>query len=706
MHLKNRQTTLWPLYSFDVIPIELISNIYQRFVHIEETDGKKSNRGSHYTPYHLSAFLLDQVLPWDNDKCDISILDPSCGSGIFLVESYRRLIHRWMIKNKGIRPSITDLNQILKNSIFGMDVNEKAIRIAALSLYLTLCDYLEPRDILNNLKFVSLINNNLFISDFFEKNEQFSKKKFDLIIGNPPWESQIPPSALEYLKANSRPIGDNQICQAFLWRVIDLAKPMGEICLIVSSKSLLFNRSNPNTQFRKSFFSEVCVKTIVNFSILRHSLFSEAIGPAAAVIFSISSECPQPIAYCNPKPSFSPQDNWLFIIEPQDIAEISRNDSINDNTIWKIAMWGNPRDYELIKKISQLSTLNQITKKYNWSSGEGYIRGKKGRTEDRWLYNKPVVLIESLQRFFLDEAALPKNIETEFIRGRVNREIYRGPHLLIGQSPKNEGLIAAILHNEAVFSDAIVGIHSPEADLDKLAICCAIINSKLAFYYEILTSRKWLVERAELQKEEIMNLPIPENLLDSQIFGLNDLKIISKNLNSEVEIDKIIKEWYNLDESELILINDTIDFTLDYYKKKSKSIAVKQASIDDLEKYGTTFCKVLNNSFSSEKRFKIGNIFKGNGPLKVLSIILEDSSSKFSPNQYDERLEDVLKKLDAALLNEISPSIFIRRSIRRFSKNSIFIVKPNQIRFWTKSSALRDADETYKEIMVFDGESK
>lgn len=306
----------------------------------------------------------------------------------------------------------------------------------------------------------------------------------------------------------------------------------------------------------------------------------------------------------------------------------------------------------------------------------------------------------------MDETQLPKNLETEFIRGRTNREIYYGPHLLIGQSPKKNGLIAAILHNEAVFSDAIVGIHSKKTDLDKLAVCCAIINSKLAFYYEILTSRKWLVERDELQKEEIMNLPIPENLLNSQKFNLNSLKTISKNYNPETEIDKIIKEWYDLDESELILINDTIDYTLDYFKKKSQSIAIKHVTIEDLEKYGTTFCDILNNSFSTEKKFKIGYIFKGKGPLKVISITLEDSSSKFLLTQYDEQLEDVLKKLDEVLLKEISQSIFIRRNIRRFSKNSIFIVKPNQIRFWTKSSALRDADETYKEIMFFNGENK
>ncbi|MEA3488270.1 MAG: N-6 DNA methylase, partial [Euryarchaeota archaeon] len=218
VYLDSGQMALWPLYSFDVIPIELISNIYQQFLHHERDN---ETTGQYYTPCHLVTFLMDEVLPWDGENIEIKILDPSCGSGVFLVEAYRRLISRWMQANLGQRPSISDLTDILTKNIFGVDIDSKAIRIAALSLYLTMCDYLEPRHIWEEVKskplFKPLINNNLFESDFFEKDASFSSEKYDLIIGNPPWQSELSEPARMYIKENNKPVGDKQICQAFLW---------------------------------------------------------------------------------------------------------------------------------------------------------------------------------------------------------------------------------------------------------------------------------------------------------------------------------------------------------------------------------------------------------------------------------------------------------------------------------------------------------
>ncbi|MFR7571921.1 MAG: DNA methyltransferase [Blautia faecis] len=65
---------------------------------------------------------------------DISFFDPSCGSGIFLVEAYRRLVCRWMSQNAVQAITCDRLNLLLKNSIFGVDINEEAIRVASFSL--------------------------------------------------------------------------------------------------------------------------------------------------------------------------------------------------------------------------------------------------------------------------------------------------------------------------------------------------------------------------------------------------------------------------------------------------------------------------------------------------------------------------------------------------------------------------------------------
>lgn len=701
VYLEKGQMALWPLYSFDIIPIELISNIYQKFVHHEENESKTKNNGAHYTPYHLVTFLMDQVLPWEGESTKLKVLDPSCGSGVFLVESYRRLISRWMQANPNESPSVSDLKRILRENIFGVDKNSNAIRIAALSLYLTMCDYLEPRYIWNQVRFEPIINKNLFVSDFFEKDAPFLDKKYDLIIGNPPWASELSEAATEYLKTNGKPVGDKQIAQAFLWRVAELCNPDGEICMLVSSKNLLFNRSKPNRDFRKQFFSSFDIKTVINFSALRHVLFSKAVGPPAAVIYSPTKNDIQNILYCSPKPSYSTQDNWLFIIEPQDIAHIPKSEAIENDIIWKVAMWGNPGDYELITKLSKLPTLGDICEDKGWVHGEGYIAGNMKDKVPEFI-GKPNVEAKNLRRFVINENSLPYFDKKGLYRhAKTKREIFEGPHLLIKQSPKaNIGMIATLLNKDAVFNHSILGIHSNENDLDQLAACCLSINTNIALYYEMLTSRSWLVERDYFEKEEIMDIPMPENVIVLKEINYNLLNEISRNPEADDVVNQLATKLYHLSESEIIQINDTIKYTLDYYRKKNNSIAVKSVDESALREYIDTYCDVLNNSFSSPTKIFQGTIYDGDGPLRAISTKLVEKPKKMDvPYILNGELESVLNRLDEQLIEEMSPSIYIRRNLRRYSGDTTFIVKPNQMRYWTQSAALRDADETYRDIM-------
>lgn len=706
IYLEEGQMALWPLYSFDIIPIELISNIYQKFVHHEENESKTKNNGAHYTPYHLVTFLMDQVLPWGEGDVKFKVLDPSCGSGVFLVESYRRLISRWMQANPNKSPSAPDLKRILRENIFGVDKNSNAIRIAALSLYLTMCDFLEPRYIWNQVRFEPIINKNLYVSDFFEKDAPFLEQKYDLIIGNPPWASELPVVATEYLKTNNMPIGDKQIAQAFLWRVAELCKPDGEICMLVSSKNLLFNRSKPNRDFRMQFFSSFDIKTVINFSALRHVLFSKAVGPPAAVIYSPTKKDIQNILYCSPKPSYSTQDNWLFIIEPQDIAHIPKSEAIENDLIWKVAMWGNPSDYELIMKLSKLPTLGDICENKGWVHGEGYIAGNMKDKVPEFI-GKPNADVKNLRRFITNVDSLPSfDKEGLYRHAKTKREIFAGPHLLIKQSPNaSVGMIAALLNEDAVFNHSILGIHSKKSDLDQLAACCLSINTNIALYYEILTSRSWLVERDYFEKEEIMNLPMPENVLALKEINYIFLNEISKNPEVDDIVNQLATKLYNLSESEIIQINDTIKYTLDYYRKKNNSIAVKSVDEMTLREYIDTYCGALNDSFSSPNKVFEGIIYAGDGPLRVVSTKLVEIPEKMDVTSIiNDKLESVLNRLDEQLIEEMSPSIYIRRNLRRYSADTTFIVKPNQMRYWTKSAALRDADETYKDIMSSTGD--
>lgn len=137
LDMRSGQLSLWPYYSFDVIPLEFISSIYEEFVN------KKSGSGVHYTPEYIVDFILDGVLPWNEKDWDLKILDPECGSGIFLVKTFQRLIHRWKLAHDSGKVPAHTLKTLLENNIFGVDIDKEAVRVASFSLYLTMLDNLE-----------------------------------------------------------------------------------------------------------------------------------------------------------------------------------------------------------------------------------------------------------------------------------------------------------------------------------------------------------------------------------------------------------------------------------------------------------------------------------------------------------------------------------------------------------------------------------
>ena len=583
-HLKTRQMVLWRLYSFDVIPIELISSIYEQFFRLETDNQEVLPEGIHYTPYNLVEYLMDKVLPVSGTELNLRTLDPACGSGIFLVEAYRRLVARWMKAHDYRHPSPSELVRMLTENVFGVDKDQKAIRIAALSLYLTLCDYLEPKTIWNEVKFERLVNHNLFVSDFFDSNIGLPGK-FDVIVGNPPW-GKLSKFAELFVNSRRLPIGDRQICQAFLWKVAELCSPNGKACMIVSSKALLFNRSAPNSAFRKRFFSNYKIEEIVNFSALRHFLFSEAVGPGAAIVFSPGRPTEtESILYLSPKPSFTLQDELCFVIEPQDRANIPLKEALESEIIWKVSMWGSPRDYELVQKLSRHRTLEHLSKNRGWVHGEGYIEGnKKYLTKD--LIGKLEVAPASLDRFVVKTGSLRKCQKNRLYRwAKTKREIYQGPHLLIKQSPRTGyGFVSAVMREDSVFPQTIIGVHGSEKNLNDLISVCQAINSDLCLYYAMFTSGRWLVERDELTEKEIMNMPISDKLLGRDI-GYEYLQRLARDYAFRKAEDDKLMSSYGIDNTERALIRDAIKFTLDYFRNRARSSAIKPPSEPSVKEY-------------------------------------------------------------------------------------------------------------------------
>lgn len=696
--LESQQMALWPLYDFNIIPIKIISSIYELFFHL--SDVGDDDKGTYYTPLHLVDTLLDEVYPWEGVYKPVSIIDPSCGSGIFLVEAYRRIVCRWMRTNNISQITNTQLTTILKESIYGVDLNEEAVRVASFSLSLALCDFLDPRSIWNELSFPKLVNTNLIVSDFFDDKLNGRLAKYDIVIGNPPWQSQLTNDAVNYLKKNNYIVGDKQIAQAFSIKCATICKEDGVVCLLMPSKGLLFNRSAKSVAYRKRFFEENTVSLIINFSIYRRVLFDNATAPCSAVIYypQKRSGSYSPIFYCSPKPQYSLQDTKKFSIDPSDVCRIPK-DLVHDDRIWKIAMWGSPRDLELIDRIQSTHlSLEAFLEKHDMSSAEGFKRGNRSLCYDGFS-DYPIVEATGFSPFYIQEELLSVNNDNTFERvSNKNLAIFKAPHLIMKQSHKKGRFYAAVLDYDAIFNHSLLGISGDERILKYL---CLIINSKLFSYYHLLTSRTWMVERDALEAGDIRTIPIPEPS-ENTLQKAAEVYEHIKRCGDESGLDTFVFEVYRLKEYEKMLVADALDYIYNYFDKRSQAKAFNKPSQTVYQQYYYTLMDVLQNSlghsFSPKALFYIGE-----SPLSVLVLSVKDCADD-TLQFFEDRAETekCLSKLDAMLTEERN-NVYIRRNVRVYGADTIYIVKPKQQKYWNYSSACRDADELFSDIMEAKG---
>ncbi|MCY2990348.1 MAG: N-6 DNA methylase [Planctomycetota bacterium] len=185
---KSRQRYLWP-YEFDVIPVELLSSIYESFSHAIDRRAAEA-RSTHYTPINLVELTLNEV--FDDELFgqplppDAKVADFACGSGVFLVQALRRLVSRRVAAGEKLTRKL--IRDTLYNQIFGVDVLGGAVHVAAVSLYLAALE-LDPRPgIGNGVKFWPLIyprddeeaqrarpHFNLFEDDAFDPDAAFRR---------------------------------------------------------------------------------------------------------------------------------------------------------------------------------------------------------------------------------------------------------------------------------------------------------------------------------------------------------------------------------------------------------------------------------------------------------------------------------------------------------------------------------------------------
>ncbi|MEW6676140.1 MAG: N-6 DNA methylase [Nitrospirota bacterium] len=345
-------------YRFDAIGVELLGNIYERYlgstirvtprrVKVEEKPEVRKAGGVYYTPKYIVDYIVKntvgKIIEGKTLKQieKIKILDPACGSGSFLLGAYQYLIDYhlkhyrehpkevhtlhlfpyYKISPEELSLPLREKAKILKNNIFGVDIDPQAVEITMMSLYLKVLEgergllpkkqqLLPPLsnnikcgnsligyDILDSSLFLSLRARSSAISDEtiscinpFDWNskstgfgEIMESGGFDIVIGNPPYvvlsKEGFDERVIQYLGQNFKEV--TYQLDSYLLFMVQAARLSKNLIGFIVPNAYLGNLKI--VDFRKWLLRNTSIKQIV---MLPPDVFEGAVVDTTIVLFS------------------------------------------------------------------------------------------------------------------------------------------------------------------------------------------------------------------------------------------------------------------------------------------------------------------------------------------------------------------------------------------------------------------------------------
>jgi methylase of polypeptide subunit release factors len=624
--------------------------------------GAGHGHGTVYTPPFLASLLLDQVMPYHKLKGDERVLDPACGSGVFLVGAFRRLVNCHRAKH-GWRPlSVDVLKKILKSSIFGIELDANAVDLTAFSLALAVCDALKPDVIWEKLKFDKLRGANLVEGDFFEElagsraPSGVLGKNFDIIVGNPPFESALTNFGKAFNDEVSSVRGglpDKQVAYLFLEQSIKLLSRSGTLCLIQPS-GILYNQKA--FKFRQQIFQSAAVQTILDFTSIRKLYDAADPKTIAFVINGFKPPHGHVVTHVTFRRTFGTKERISFELDHYDWHRVPQNVAAEDRFIWRLDLLGGGRLVQLSQRFREMETLREFLGHTQLSFGEGFIIGGKKTSAKSFLTGMTYLPTEALTEKGIDRKHLSKVTQQSFHTAYTESR-YKSPIILIR---KNERLqIALWLQGSIAFTSSIVGIGVGGATPSAVKKIYSRLRNQHETYQLFCAmhgSKAFVAKATAVLKQDIDRLPFPKD-----------------------ESQMKLSFW------ERVIRSDTLTYFRDFVRLgQNSALLARSASIQVVLDYGALLRRMLASVYQ--------NLVVG-APIFLDGLICQPFYFGTPPD------DDIVKQkhgetLRSLIYDKHHESLRTVRMLRIYVDNVMLVVKPDRLRFWIGSAAIRDADET------------
>lgn len=739
-NMATHQIRFWG-YDFRYMSIGLISAVYDRF--LKEEAEKKSADGAFYTPMFLADIVVNQL--WDEltdeQKAHGIYCDPACGSGIFLVRLFQRLVaHHCHVQNKR-HATWTELKAIA-NRLHGGDINCSAVRVAAFSLYIALLEQSSPSDLPKLIEAGKLLPP-LYGKTLRPGSDFFSVKdasQFDVIIGNPPWNGRTGQltTAQDWTASKGYLAPAKDIAWAFVWKALEGIKPTGLVAFLLPAMGILHNTESQTA--RRMLLQRSRIRRIINMSDLCFQLFDGARRPTAFVLYGRQKQeqAPYRFEYWVPKADLNLRLKQVVTLSRADRLTFRSDLVAEDPTAFKRRLWTRAPEERLLQYLRTIPPMSSLVKEFkafkrskvefnrdeHWVIGQGFKPAQESRLDDPEYQTTTAEIVARLPYLDVSQfqaVALPRVETNPWHTSVVHRAGFDagffGPHILIPQGVERAvGRVrAAFSKQDVVFQHSLQSITVPPSQERKAKVLTAVLNSSLAAWFYFHDTANLGADRAKVHQGELLKLPFddPENMPDPAkalkaekgLVALIDgeLAKAKKLLVSQDDvlgaIDRLVFEYYGLDDSDVAIVEDTVQHVIPAMQPRRNAGLQSiwaQANSRQRAAYAAMLCSALSPHFRMPVN---ASLAARSTDVAVLKLTIGDEAAPYTEDSSSE-FNDFLRAIAAKLPIDLPGNVQLIPDLRLVIDRDMYLVKPTALRHWLRSTALADAEQIAAEFVA------
>lgn len=559
---------------YATIRTETISALYECFFELEDERGKREE-GAFYTPPFLVDYIVDEldgIHPIDSQSL---VVEPACGSGAFLVASFRRIVEKERRKGP---VTAQHLHQLLSKCVAGFEIKRHAANVARFSLYLTMLDYLPGLSLhdvsraMDGRQLFPRLLDRVRTRDAFLPIPKELRRTATHVLANPPWTNVPDNSRAARYRATLTSTEESKLlspkdgmAETFYWRALrDLCAPSGHIAMVLPTKSFI---SPSATTFPTAVAGSSRILGITNLAHFRERLFANA-REAATVVFA-GPALPNPLDWTwrySPKPSSQPVGHdgipWAIVVDRGQVERFRQSDLLLADHEWFRDLMLQPLDRQFASTLSSSRNGKELSVGAFMDSVGLVVRRGGSPAETRL---PPQLLLNTKSNDYRIRLSPAPGMGPDYRLApedlsrvpRSFRSAFQGPMLLMSRAQAG----ALLVNYPVAYSSSLLGIYFATAELPReqrlmvLEQIGAYPRTSVGRYLLALFGRLWVFDQRRFEAKDLRRLPFPfgsiADLIENPVTSFADgdfTAFCRERFGATALFEKAVSEHHNLRE--------------------------------------------------------------------------------------------------------------------------------------------------------------